>query len=182
VAPLLYTLPNLTIVDHPADSEHCGGTRAGYYYIFLHDTDTPTDGNGLDSLNFLSTQAGTKVSCTRYIPKKGPIYKLMPDSTVPWTNGATVLEDLPFNVPGVNEWSLTIEMEHSRHDVGRASWPFIQVQLCAWQCAEWQGLYGELPILSHARVQANRKDPRDFPWDIFYRELDKRKRIGTRVY
>ncbi len=159
----------LVIIDHPADSAHCGGTRAGYDFIILHDTDTATAGNGLDSLAWLSTTPGSRVSCTRYIPKRGPVYKLMPDSTVPWTNGATVLESLPLNLPGLNERSLTIEMERSRNDHG--AWPFVQVQLCAWQCAEWWGLYGALPILGHGRVQANRIDPRDFPWDIFYREL-----------
>jgi len=159
----------LTIIDHSADAAHCGGVRAGYRFIFLHDTDTSSDGNGLDSLAWLSTTPGSRVSCTRYIPKKGPIYKLMPDATVPWTNGATVLESLPLNAPGVNEWSLTIEMERSKKDKG--PWPFVQVQLAAWQCAEWWGLYGALPILGHGWAQANRTDPRGFPWDIFYREI-----------
>lgn len=164
------TLP-LQIIDHPADAQHCGGTRRGYRYIFLHDTDTPTSGNGLDSLAWLSTASGSGVSCTRYIPKAGPIYKLMPDATVPWTNGATVLEPVPDNQNSVNEWSLTIEMEHSKYDKGSASWPFVQVQLAAWQCAEWYGMYGAIPILGHTWVQSNRNDPRDFPWPLFYTEL-----------
>src|SRR6187549_3935790 len=103
-----FITPSLSIIDHPADAQHCGGTRAGYRFIFLHDTDTSSDGNGLNSLAWLSTIPGSKVSCTRYIPKRGPIYKLMPDAIVPWTNGATVLEPLPLNQPGANEWSLTI--------------------------------------------------------------------------
>lgn len=175
--PFFTTLP-LTIIDHPADAQHCGGTRRGFRYIFLHDTDTATDGNGLDSLAYLSTTPGSRVSSTRYIPKRGPIYKLMDDAVVPWTNGATVLEPLPLNQSGVNELSLTIEMEHSQHDHGAASWPFVQVQLAAWQCAEWWGLYGAIPILAHGWVQANRTDPRDFPWDVFYRELFAR--MGVR--
>ena len=172
-----FTTPALSIIDHPADAQHCGGVRAGYRYIFLHDTDTSTDGNGLNSLAWLSTTPGSKVSCTRYIPKAGPIYKLMPDSTVPWTNGATVLEPLPMNQPGVNELCLSIEMERSQKDKG--AWPFIQVQLAAWQCAEWWGMYGAIPILAHGWTQANRSDPRDFPWDVFWRELFAR--MGVRV-
>ena len=168
---LFFSTPPLSIVDHSADHNHCGGVRNGYRYIFLHDTDTPSDGNGLNSLAWLSTTRGSGVSCTRYIPKSGQIYKLMPDATVPWTNGATVLEPIPDNQPGVNEWSLTIELEHARRDKGAASWPLAQVRSCAWQCAEWWGLYGALPILGHTWVQANRDDPRDFPWVIFYREL-----------
>lgn len=163
-----FITPPLSIIDHPADAQHCGGHRAGFRYIFLHDTDTKSDGNGLDSLAWLSTTAGSAVSCTRYIPKSGQIYKLMPDATVPWTNGATVLEPLPLNAPGINEWSLTIEMEHSQKDKGAASWPEAQVRAAAWQCAEWKGLYGDLPILAHGWVQANRSDPRDFPWPQFY--------------
>lgn len=173
-----FQTPPLQIIDHPADAAHCGGVRAGFDFIVLHDTGTPSDGNGLDSLAWLSTTPNSKVSCTRYIPKRGPIYKLMPDATVPWTNGATVLEPLPLNQPGVNERSLTIEMEHGQLDKGAASWPFVQVQLAAWQCAEWWGLYGAIPILGHGRVQANKTDPRDFPWDVFYRELFARMRVG----
>lgn len=171
------TLP-LTIIDHPADAQHCGGVRAGYDFIFLHDTDTSSDGHGLNSLAWLSTTPGSNVSSTRYIPEKGPIYKLMPDAVVPWTNGATVLEPLPLNQPGINERCLSIEMEHSKYAKGRASWPLVQVQLAAWQCAEWYGLYGAIPILGHGRTQANRTDPRDFPWDIFYRELFARMGVG----
>lgn len=174
-----FVTPPLQIIDHPADAAHCGGTRAGYRYIVLHDTDTPSDGNGLNSLAWLSTTPGSGVSCTRYIPKKGPIYKLMPDATVPWTNGATVLEPIPDNQPGVNEWSLTIELEHARRDKGISSWPFLQVQLTAWQCAEWWGMYGALPILGHTWVQSNRNDPRDFPWGLFYKELFAR--MGVKV-
>lgn len=168
-----FTTPPLSIKDHPADAQHCGGTRMGFRYIFLHDTDTSADLTKypLASLNWLSTTPGSNVSCTRYIPKSGQIYKLMPDATVPWTNGATALEPIPDNQPGVNEWSLTIEMEHAKYEVGRASWPLAQVRSAAWQCAEWWGAYGALPILGHTWVQANRNDPRDFPWDIFYREL-----------
>lgn len=166
-----FTTPPLSIIDHPADAQHCGGVRKGFRFIFLHDTDTNTDGNGLDSLAWLSTASGSKVSSTRYIPKSGHIYKLMDDAVVPWTNGATVLEPLPLNAPGVNEWALTIEMEHSKKDKGAASWPLVQVRSCAWQCAEWWGLYGALPILAHGWAQANRTDPRDFPWAVFYREL-----------
>ena len=169
-----FTTPPLTIIDHPADSQHCGGVRKGFRYIFLHDTDTPSSGNGLDSLAWLSTTPGSAVSCTRYIPKSGPIYKLMPDGVVPWTNGATAIESIPDNQPGVNAWSLTIEMERSHHDTG--PWPFVQVQLAAWQCAEWWGLYGALPILGHTWVQANRDDPRGFPWSQFYAELFARVR------
>lgn len=168
---LFFYTPPLTIIDHPADAQHCGGTRMGYRYIFLHDTDTSTDGNGLDSLAWLSTTLNSKVSCTRYIPKNGQIYKLMPDATVPWTNGATVLESIPDNQPGVNEWSLTIELEHAKRDKGSGSWPLVQVRSAAWQCAEWKGIYGDLPILAHTWTQANRDDPRDFPWAVFYREL-----------
>lgn len=171
-----FTTPPLQITDHPADAQHCGGTRRGFRYIFLHDTDTSTDGNGLNSLAWLSTNASSRVSCTRYIPKSGHIYKLMPDATVPWTNGATVLEPIPDNQPGVNEWSLTIEMEHSKRDTGSASWPLMQVRAAAWQCAEWWGQYGALPILGHTWVQANRDDPRDFPWGLFYTELFARMR------
>lgn len=175
---MYFATPPLQIKDHPADAQHCGGARAGYRFIFIHDTATPGDGNGIDSLAWLSTTPGSNVSCTRYIPKAGPIYKLMPDATVPWTNGATVLESLPLNAPGVNEWCLSIELEHSQKDKGRASWPFVQVQLAAWQCAEWWGLYGALPILGHGWTQANRTDPRDFPWDIFYRELFARMGVS----
>lgn len=168
---MYFSTPPLLIIDHPADAQHCGGHRAGYRFIFLHDTATPSSGNGLDSLDWLSTTPNSKVSCTRYIPKNGKIYKLMPDSTVPWTNGATVLEPLPMNQPGINEWALTIEMERGQADKGRDSWPFVQIQSASWQCAEWWGQYGALPILGHGWTQSNKTDPRDFPWDIFYKEL-----------
>lgn len=168
---LYFATPNLSIIDRPADDQHCGGVRRGFRYIFIHDTDTPSDGAALNSLKWLTVTPGSNVSSTRYIPKSGQIYKLMPDATVPWTNGATVLESIPDNQASVNEWSLTIELEHAKRDQGRASWPLAQVRSAAWQCAEWWGLYGALPILGHTWVQSNRDDPRDFPWDIFYREL-----------
>lgn len=172
-----FSTPPLQIIDHPADAEHCGGMpRLGYRYIVLHDTDTSTAGNGLDSLAYLSTTPGSGVSCHRYIPKNGLIYKLVPDHVVAWTQGPSELRLVPDNQPNVNQWCLSIEMERSKKDKGAATWPIAQVQSAAWQCAEWTGLYGAIPIVGHTWIQSDKNDPRDFPWSEFYRRLFARLR------
>lgn len=177
----LFVTPPLDIIDHPAGHDHCGGMpRLGYRWIVLHDTEAPTSGNGLDSLAYLSTTPNSGVSCHRYIPKSGHIYKVVPDEVVAWTQGPSELREVPANQPNINQWCLSIEMERGKKDGAASPWPMVQVVACAWQCAEWQGMYGEIPIVAHGWIQSDRRDPRDFPWLAFYRALDARKVAARR--
>lgn len=158
----------LPIVDLPADTNHYGGTRFSYEFIFLHDTE------GADSRAWLSTAPGSQVSCHRLIARDGTIYKIVPDEQVAWTQGRGYMGGLGYNYT-LNERSLSIEFENLGTRKAEA-YPVAQLTAGARQVVEWWGLYGFLPIMYHAMVDPNRRDPWAFPRNLFdaliWRELE----------
>lgn len=153
------TLP-LDIIDIPADSRHASGLLVWPpRYIIIHAS------GGTDSRAWLSTDRRSQVSVHRLIEKDGTLYKILPDEKQCWgagygSVGATV---------NLNPFALQIELENLND--GRDPYPDVQVLSCARQVAEWWGLYGALPVLSHAQVDRRKDDPRGFPWPHFYAEL-----------
>lgn len=165
---MLFSTSPLNITDHPADRIHCcGQARLGYRFIFLHATGS-TDSSGLNSLAWLSTAspASAPVSCHRYIPKDGQIYKIVPDDKTAYTQGPAEVGYLPGRGQTANSWALSIEMEN--RDDGRDPWSLAQLRSCALQVVEWWGLYGFIPVVAHAWMQADKHDPAGFPWPDFY--------------
>jgi N-acetylmuramoyl-L-alanine amidase len=160
---VLYSTNPLPIVDHPADRLHCcGQTRLGYRFIFLHST------GGTNSLDWLSTTspADKPVSCHRLIAKDGTVYKIVPDDKTAYTQGPSEIGPLPSHTQNANNWSLSIELENL--DNGRDPYPAAQLESCVHQVVEWWGLYGFLPVVAHAWMQADKHDPAGFPWELFY--------------
>jgi N-acetyl-anhydromuramyl-L-alanine amidase AmpD len=160
---MLFVTSPLPIKDHPADRLHCcGQTRLGYRWVFLHAT------GGTNSLDWLSTTspADKPVSCHRYIPKDGTIYKIVPDEHTAYTQGPSQIGPLPSHLQNANNWSLSIEMENL--DNGHDPWTAAQVKACALQVVEWWGAYGFLPVVAHSWMQADKHDPLGFPWQTFY--------------
>jgi len=162
----------LTITDHPADAQHKGGQRRGYRFIVLHAT------GGTNSVNWLSTTSplSNPVSIHRLIDKTGKIYKIVSDEEIAWHAGPARVGPLPArNAQGVlieslNNWSLGIELENDNS--GHDPYPLVQVVAAAMQTAEWFSLYGYLAIVAHSWVDTRKTDPKNFPWDEFYKALD----------
>lgn len=157
---VFFETPPLKFVEYPADKNHYYPGRAlPVAAICLHDT------VGTNSLDWLSRTPGSNASANRLISRAGIIYKLVQDADTPWTNGPSEL----YTTPGSRDFQkaiyLTIEMEH-KHDLD-PTWPDGQVQACAWQCVDWWGYYGPIPILSHWQVQHNKVDPQGFPFVKF---------------
>ena len=162
-----FQTPPLSIIDHPADANHKGGVRLGYHWIFLHST------VGTNSLDWLSTDPNSAVSCHRLIAKDGTIYKIVPDNEVAWTQGPAQIGNLPRRDPktgkiveDVNQWSLSIELENLND--GRDPYPYAQIKSCVDQVVEWKAAYGDLAVVAHAWCQSNKTDPRGFPWGQFF--------------
>jgi N-acetyl-anhydromuramyl-L-alanine amidase AmpD len=163
---MLFTTPPLVITDHPADSVHCcGQTRLGYRYIVLHST------GGVNSLNWLSTTSpdDRPVSCHRLITKTGKIYKIVSDEKTAYTQGPAEIGPLPSREQNANNYALSIELENldDFHD----PYPPAQITACVNQVAEWIGVYGFIPIVAHAWIQADKHDPAGFDWPDFYVRL-----------
>lgn len=161
MAPIFKT-PPLNIVDHPADSKHKGGKRAGYRYIFIHAT------GGTNSLDYLSTTSppNKPVSSHRLGAKDGTNYKIVQDSEVAWTQGPAIIGPTPADGNDANELGLSIELENLND--GRDPYPDAQMRMCARQIVEWWGLYGFIPVVAHAWTQADKKDPLGFDWHKLY--------------
>lgn len=152
--------PPLDIIDHPADGSHASGLLVWPpRYIIIHAT------AGTNSLDWLSTTRGSGVSVHRLIDKAGQIYKILPDEKQCWGAGFASVG----STVNLNPYALQLELENLND--GKDLYPFPQVLSCAKQVAEWYGLYGALPILSHAQTDRRKSDPVGFPWRQFYGEL-----------
>jgi N-acetyl-anhydromuramyl-L-alanine amidase AmpD len=165
---MLFPTPPLTIIDHPADSHHCGGLRINPpKYIYLHAS------GGTNSLRWLSTDSPptNPVSCHRLISKQGTIYKIVPDNINAWTQGYGIIGGRNAHAQNLNIDGLSIELENL--DNFKDNYPPEQIRSCAMQVVEWWGAYGFLPILSHAAVDPRKHDPAGFPWASFHAEIGR---------
>lgn len=163
---MLFSIPPLSIVDHPADAAHAGAlARLGYRFIVIHAT------GGTNSLDWLSTTspATAPVSIHRLVAKDGTIYKIVPDDVTAYHAGPSHVGPLPGDGQNVNNWSLGIELEN-RND-GRDLYPTAQLDSAAAQVVEWWGAYGLLPIVAHAWIDARKHDPAGLDWQDFYRRM-----------
>lgn len=154
----------LDIMDHPADARHLGPPRdvSRIKLIVLHST----AGSLQSSLDWLTTNPNSVVSVHRLIAKSGDIYKIADDSRVCNHVGFSRIG----NTTNLNPMSLGIELENA--NTGHDPYPHAQLRSCAAIVAEWMGLYGALPIVSHARIDTKGKsDPAAFPWALFYELL-----------
>ncbi len=153
--------PPLSIVDVPADDRHTGPSRplSDIKYFILH----ATAGSLSSSLDWLTVNPNSSVSVHRLIDHDGTIYKLVSDEYIAYHVGRSRVG----MTVDLNPYSLGIELVNTNS--GYDPYQYHQVLSCAQQIAEWQGLYGELPILSHASVDTKGKtDPRGFDWSLFY--------------
>jgi N-acetyl-anhydromuramyl-L-alanine amidase AmpD len=163
---MFFTTPPLTIIDHPADAQHCGGqTRLGYRYIVIHAT------GGTNSLDWLSTTSppSNPVSIHRLIAKDGTIYKIVADTVTAYHAGPAEIGPLPGVGQNVNNWSLGIELEN-RND-GRDPYPSAQLDAAAAQVVEWIGVYGFLSIVGHGWIDVRKHDPAGLNWPDFYARI-----------
>lgn len=173
----IFTTPPLDIIDLPADSRHTGGTRplSTIEFIILHSTE------GVDSRKWLSTDPNSVVSIHRLIQRTpldpikgyGGVYKILPDEAIANHVGYGTLGNYgPGKPKNLNTVTLGIELER----YGSQGYTAYQYDMCAAQIAEWWGLFGFLPILSHRQVDPTRRtDPvgLDFPrlYSLIYARL-----------
>lgn len=160
--PIFQTAP-LTIIDRPANARHTAGVRSvsSIWYIVLHSTV-----GGLESsLNWLTTNPNSNVSTHRLIDQNGDIYKVCDDLTIANHVGYSRIGN---KTPNPN--ALGIEFVNT--NTGRDPYDLDQLWSGAKQVAEWWGLYGFLPILTHAQIDTKGKsDPRGFPMAQFNQML-----------
>jgi N-acetylmuramoyl-L-alanine amidase len=159
-----FTTPPLNIIDRRADERHLGAIRrvSDINLIILH----ATVGGLESSLDWLTVNPNSAVSVHRLIHSDGTIYKLAPDGRVCNHAGNSRIG----RTLNLNPNSLGIELVN-RND-GIDAYELSQIESCALQVREWYGLYGALPIVSHAAVDMKGKtDPRGFPWSVFYARL-----------
>ena len=155
-----FATPPLPIIDVPADARHQSGPGLNARVITIHAT------GGTNSLEWLTTNPASDVSTQRLINKAGAIYKLVPDDCIAHHVGKSRVG----NKLNLNSIALGIELENLNN--GRDPFPPAQVRACALQVIEWWGLFGFLPLLSHALIDTTGKtDPAGFPWPLFYRIL-----------
>lgn len=140
--------------------------RAGYHekVIVLH----IQEGVNLGSWQHFHS---VKASSTVLIAKNGDIWRLVPESDGPWTNGDTCSatakgrEIMNAFGPDANYYSLTIETEGYWWE-----WPKPQAQLDAvvWQVKEWMKKYGipKSRVIRHADI--NQCDRANCPGDAYY--------------
>lgn len=179
---MLFLTPPLPIVDRPAAATHFTPGRGGFRprFITLHHT------GGTNSLNWLTYTSRPFVSAHRLISKAGINYKLVRDEDTAFCAGFAIVGPVdpdtndPAGVPrNFNQDSLNIELENLGD--GRDPYPWVQMDMCAAQCAEWIGMYGYLSIVGHGWVDARKDDPLGWDWDLFYHLLDRRIARATRV-
>jgi N-acetyl-anhydromuramyl-L-alanine amidase AmpD len=164
-----FSTPPLRIVDRRADDLHLGPIRraSDITLIILH----ATVGGLESSLDWLTVNPNSRVSVHRLIYSDGTIYKIAPDTRACNHVGNSKMG----RTLNLNPMSLGIELVN-RNDRIDAFDP-LQVEACALQVREWWGLYGALPILTHAQVDTKGKtDPRGFPMAAFYTRLFARLR------
>lgn len=155
----IFATPALTVKTVHADAKHFGGQRLPPKYIVIHAT------GGTNSLGWLTTDSPltNPVSVHRLIAKDGTITKIVNDDETAWHAGFGIVGSLgPSKVPNVNTLSLGIELENLNN--GKDDYPAAQVLACAAQIVEWWGVYGFLPVLSHAAIDPRKNDPLGFSW------------------
>lgn len=155
-----FTTPPLQIIDKPADARHTSGPRAAseIKIIVLHATVGPF----ASSLDWLTTNPNSNVSCHRLIDQNGKIYKIADDLTIANHVGFSRMGP----TVGLNRQALGIELVNANDGID----PYETAQLASAvaQVIEWKALYGDLPLLTHAAIDLNGKtDPRGFPWRTF---------------
>ena len=158
-----FATPPLSIIDRPANAQHTGGTRraADIRYIVLHST----VGSLTSSLDWLTVNPNSTVSTHRLIHTNGDIYKICDDLTIANHVGYSRMGN-----KSPNPYALGIEFVNSNS--GSDPYELAQLKSGVAQVVEWYGLYGVLPILSHAEIDTKGKtDPAGFPWRDFYRML-----------
>jgi N-acetyl-anhydromuramyl-L-alanine amidase AmpD len=134
-------------------------------FIVLHAT------AGTNSLAWLTTDPASAVSIHLLIRKDGYVYRIVEDAGVAYHAGPAKL--YPYGPPSgvnVNVVSLGIELENL--NTGNDPYPVVQIEAAAVAHARWEGLYGNLPIVSHASIQANKSDPAGFPWETYRQRLE----------
>ncbi|GAC1354034.1 MAG: hypothetical protein NVS4B8_30550 [Herpetosiphon sp.] len=163
----LFQTTALRIVDMPADGAHFGGRRVWPpRFVIVHAT------GGTNSLQWLrsSSPASNPVSVHRLIAKDGTIFKIVADDETAWHAGYGELGPIrPGGAANLNAFALGIELENLNS--GYDPYPATQVQACAAQIVEWWGMYGFLPVLSHAAVDPRKDDPQGFDWPTLWRAM-----------
>lgn len=158
-----FTTAPLRIIDRPANASHTAGKRlaSDIWYIVLH----ATVGGLQSSLDWLTTNPNSNVSIHRLIDANGDIYKICDDLTIANHVGYSRIGN---RSPNPN--ALGIEFVNTNS--GRDPYEDAQIESGVLQVREWYGLYGALPILSHAQIDTRGKtDPAGFPWGRFYQRL-----------
>lgn len=160
--PYFATAP-LNIIDRPANASHTAGRRtaADIWYIVLHST----VGSLQSSLDWLTTNPNSNVSIHRLIDQNGDIYKVCDDLVIANHVGYSRIGN---KTPNPNALGIEFVNRNTGSDPYEAS----QIESGVLQIREWYGLYGALPILTHAQIDTKGKtDPAGFPWSLFYRRL-----------
>src|ERR1044072_5237727 len=159
MAPYYQTAP-LQIIDRPADARHTSGTQlsSDIRLIVLH----ATVGGLVSSLSWLTTNPTSNVSTHRLIDQDGSIYKICDDVTIANHVGySRVGKKL-----GLKLQALGIEFVNSNS--GADPYESAQIESGVLQVREWYGLYGVVPIVSHASICAQvKRDPPNFPLTFF---------------
>lgn len=165
-----FITPPLPITDHPADAKHTSGARVAgdIHLIVLHATVGPF----ASSLDWLTTNPNSNVSCHRLIDQDGAIYKICDDLVVANHVGYSRMG----NKVGLNLQALGIEFVNSNS--GADPYEIAQLRSGVRQVIEWKALYGDLPVVTHASVDTKGKsDPAGFPWRtwnaLYYQELGR---------
>lgn len=157
----------LSIIDLPADEQHAAGLPLTPELIVIHAT------AGTDSRKHLSTSPASNVSIQRLITKLGTIYKIVDDAKQAHHVGKSRMG----NELNLNDRALGIELEN--RNSGRDPYPDAQLRACAKQIVEWWGVYGYLPVVSHARIDTEGKtDPRGLDWPKLWRMVTEELRAA----
>lgn len=157
----LFLTPPLDIIDVAADSQHSGGPRRmPPQMIVLHHT------GAWPALRWLTTDRKSNVSAHRYIEPHKPIYKLVPDERVAYTQGYADVG--PWSDAGGLAFNpVCLSIEGCFDPTIERTWNVDVVWKMACQCCEWWGLYGFIPILYHWQVDKRKDDPAHFPRAVF---------------
>lgn len=169
MAANFFVTPPLQIIDYPADQFHFTPGRQGFdpEYIAMHHT------GGVNSLPWLTRTSQPAVSAHRLITRKGHNLKLVQDEDTAYCAGFAEVGpiDPDTNDPrgiaaNFNLVSLNIELENRGNG---EPYPFVQMQMAAWQVVEWWSKYRAfLPVVSHAQVDERKHDPFGFDWPLFW--------------
>lgn len=170
----IFDTPPLSIIDLLADQDHYTPGRGGFepFLIIIHHS------GGTWSGPWLSTTKGSGVSTHRLISKAGVIRKIVADEDTAWTAGFGTVgpvdpdgNDPPGVARNLNQITLNIEFENL--GTGQDPYPAAQLNAGAKQVVEWWGKYGLIGILGHGQVDARKNDPLGFPWEDFFRRIDR---------